>query len=403
MKLIWIKITTEGNFIAELGDVDGTKELYFIDKAGGEPRKIDEEEMSKTSIVRAMRSDANAYQEIAKLFGKKEEIQKDFMQVDEIYGNAILMKKWDITAGFFVQDDEDIVPLSGEVIAKLKSDAGTIKKLKSSMKPAVQSHKLGDRVLLYGPTGTGKTFDFLSNVEAMMKKKEIDDFDILTITEGFEDIDFLAYIVPTPTGIKYTEKKIVSLLRDASKGKKVAILLDELNRGGKSFLNLILKLLDAVDGKNYILSNFIADEQIVIPIENVMFFGTMNLWGKYVGTNALDEALFDRWNKVLYKGYNLDVEKDIAKNFGALMWDALNVIKYVREIHASGEIRAPISTRWVKMWCENFINTGKTKDDFLESFNTTLLNRLTSVDDFGNPNGEEMALIMKKFRDLKYI
>ena len=63
-----------------------------------------------------------------------------------------------------------------------------------------------------------------------MADGKIDAYDITTITEGFEDIDFLAHIVPTAKGITYVENKIVTLLREAANGKKVAILLDELNR-----------------------------------------------------------------------------------------------------------------------------------------------------------------------------
>lgn len=233
-----------------------------------------------------------------------------------------------------------------------------------------------------------------------MADGKIDAFDITTITEWFEDSDFLAHIVPTAKGITYVENKIVTLLREAANGKKVAILLDELNRWSKSFLNLILKLLDAVDGKTYTLNNFVKNETIVIPIENVLFSATMNLWGKYVGTNALDEALFDRFNFVQYKGYNKDVEDEILDNFGTFKAGAKSVIQYVRDLHKEGEIRAPISTRGVKMWSESFINSTKSKSDVLSTFELVLINRLISVDDFGNPNQEEIAIIMKKFKDL---
>lgn len=404
MKLINLENTTENDIIATLSNEFGEVEKYVIDKTGKNPPSLlSEDQLAKLSITGKIRAGATIWSTVWDFFEKKDEVRKDYQQVDDVYWYPILIKNWEITAWFFIKDGDDIIPIDNSTISKLKADAWTIKKLKLSLKPSAQEYKLWDRVLLYWPTGTGKTFDFLSTVETMIKKKEISDYDILTITEWFEDIDFLAYIVPTTTWIKYTEKKIVSLLRDASKGKKIAILLDELNRWGKSFLNLILKLLDAVDGKNYVLNNFIADEQIVIPIENVLFFWTMNLWGKYVGTNALDEALFDRWNKVLYKWYNTDVEKDIIKNFGSYSSDVLSMVKHIRDVHSSWEIRAPISTRGIKMWAENFINTSKTKEDVFESFQITILNRLTSVDDFGNPNQEEMALILKKFRDLKYL
>jgi hypothetical protein len=218
-----------------------------------------------------------------------------------------------------------------------------------------------------------------------------------------EDMDFLAHILPTWKGIEYKENKVVTLLREASNGKKVAILLDELNRGSKSFLNLILKLLDPVDGKTYTLNNFIKNESIVIPIENVLFFAAMNLGGKYTGTNALDEALLDRFNVVQYKGYNLWIEKDISKSFAPFASQAIDLTKQIRQLHKDGEIRVPISTRWVKMWAESFLTTWKTKEELFETFKNTILYRLISVDDSGNPNTEEIAIIMKKFKDLGII
>ncbi len=255
--------------------------------------------------------------------------------------------------------------------------------------------------MLYWPTGTGKTFEFLQTANAMKTAGELDDFDIVTVTDGFEDIDFLAHIVPTENGITYVENKIVTLLRDASQWKRVAILIDELNRGSKSLLNLILKLLDPVDGSTYVLNNFVKNETIVIPMANIMFFATMNLGGKYVGTNVLDEALFDRFNIVQYKGYSEPVEDQMLNAFGAYKAQVKEIVQYVRvELHKEGEIRAPISTRGVKMWAEAFVNSGCERQDVLATFNRVLLHRLISVDDYGNPNDEEVGLILNKFRSL---
>ena len=69
---------------------------------------------------------------------------------------------------------------------------------------------------------------------------------MVTVSDGFEDIDFLTNIVTTDKGIEYKEKQIVHMFRDAAAGNKTAILIDELNRGSKSFMNLVLKMLDPV-------------------------------------------------------------------------------------------------------------------------------------------------------------
>ncbi len=262
---------------------------------------------------------------------------------------------------------------------------------------------LGNRVLLYGPTGTGKTYDFLATAGELIKtgKIDADGVEMITISDGFEDIDFLAHIVPTDKGIMHVETSVVRLFREAAKGKKIAILLDELNRGNKAFLNLVLKMLDAVDGKTYILNNFVKNEQIIVPIENVLFFATMNLGSKYVGTNALDEALLDRFNVVQYKGYDEGVEKEIMKKgFKADAPAVSKLVKYIREQSAAGYLRSPVSTRGIKMWAESFINSDGSTDALIGTFRSSLLYRLVAVNDIGQPNDQEMLVVEKKLNEL---
>lgn len=348
-----------------------------------------------------LRSGSAIYNKLITVVSKISEKKSKMVVVDKIKDFDVLLNKEDFS--LYLEVSGDFLPFSNEEAAKLKGKVKELERVKSEMWTASMQYRLSDRVMLYGPTGSGKTFEFLGSVHNMKAANELDDFHIVTITEGFEDIDFLAHIVPSEKGITYVENKIVTLLREASEGKRVAILLDELNRGSKSFLNLVLKLLDAVDGSTYQLNNFVKNEMIVIPIQNVMFFATMNLGWKYVGTNVLDEALFDRFNIVQYKGYNLQVEDKMLDGFLGYKSQASQIVSYIREIHKDGEVRAPISTRWVKMWVESFLNSSKTKEDVMNSFQTVLMHRLVSVDDFWNPNEEEIAIIVNKFRELGLI
>lgn len=392
-----IEKTVNGNYVAVMWN----GEPIFFDKEGNFYSGSMEDIGAASG---KLRSDSAVYAKIAAQLQKREEIKANFVPVEKIGTFEVLFER--STLNLVLDVNGSIIPIDKSSYEKIKTQYTELKKLQVKFsKPTGMSYKLGDRVLLWWPTGTGKTFDYISASEDLISSKKIDASEIVTITDGFEDIDFLAYIVPTEDGgIRYEEKAIVSLLRDASKGKRVAILLDELNRGSKSFLNLILKLLDAVDGKTYTLNNFIKDEQIIIPIENVMFFATMNLGGKYVGTNALDEALLDRFNKVIYKTYNLENEKKIITTaFGTYSSAVLQIVDHVRKLHSSGEIRAPISTRGVKMWAEEFYNSWKSQGDIHATFESVLLYRLVNVDDYGNPNTDEMSLILKKFKDLKII
>lgn len=386
--------TTEGNLLLTwLADGD-----RYYDKEGNE---FSWDLASFGAPTSKVRSDNAIFK---KIFNASTEAVKKASEtniIDNIGGFDVHFNKKDFSLAIDVKGE--MVSVDADALAKIKKEMNAFEKIKTALTKSANTYRTGDRILLYWPTGTWKTYDFLASAIEMQKTGAIDEFSITTITDGFEDIDFLAHIVPTEKGITYVENKIVTLLREASNGKKVAILLDELNRGSKSFLNLILKLLDAVDGKTYTLNNFVKNEHIIIPIENVMFFGTMNLGWKYVGTNALDEALLDRFNIIQYKGYDLNVEKDIIKYFGTHASNVIKLIADVRSLSSSGELRAPISTRGVKMWAESFINSPKSTDDVLGSFKYTLMYRLVSVDDMGNPNQTEIAMLMKKFKDYGFL
>lgn len=391
---IKIHKTTEDNYVIE--NPDWT--TILLDSLGTPFEGTTEQFWVKTYRVR---SGSAMYNKLISVVSKINEKRAKMVTVDKIRDFDVLLNKEDFS--LYLDVGGDFLPFSNEEAAKLKGKVKELERVKVEMWKASMQYRLSDRVMLYGPTGSGKTFEFLDTVHGMMQAGELDDFYVVPITEWFEDLDFLAHIVPSEKGITYVENQVVTLLRQASEGKRVAVLLDELNRGSKSFLNLVLKLLDAVDGSTYVLNNFVKNETIVIPIQNIMFFATMNLGGKYVGTNILDEALFDRFNIVQYKGYNLQVEDKMLDGFLSFKPQALQVVSYIREIHKDGEIRAPISTRGVKMWTERFLNSGKSKEDVIQTFQTVLMHRLVSVDDFGNPNESEIAIIVNKFRELSLV
>lgn len=384
--------TTEGNFLIQNPDNTFIKLNNFAMPFSGT-----EEEFGKQS--KRIRAGSSLHTKIHEVLSQMSEKKARLSQVDTIKGFPVYISKEDFK--FYIEINWDLQPFSEELAKSLRTATRDMEKIKIDLAPVSMGYTLGDRVMLYWPTGTGKTFEFLQNARAMQSGGQIDDYHIITVTDGFEDIDFLAHIVPTEKGIQYVENSIITILREASEGKKVAILIDELNRGSKSLLNLILKLLDPVDGATYVLNNFVKNETIVIPMWNVMFFATMNLWGKYVGTNVLDEALFDRFNIVQYKGYSAPVEDAMFGAFGTFKAHAKEIVEHIRtDLHKEGEIRAPISTRGVKMWGETFLNSSRSKEDVLASFQRSILHRLISVDDYGNPNEEEVALILNKFRSL---
>ena len=220
----------------------------------------------------------------------------------------------------------------------------------SNINVNVNTYEMWDVVLLYWPTGSGKTFNCIERC----KQKGID-WSMITISNWFEEIDFLTYIQPTNTGIVYKEKSVVQLLRSASQWNKVALIIDEVNRWSTSFMNFLLKLVDKVSWY-YELNNFIADEIIRIPVENIVFFCTANLGSNYVGTSAFDAAMFDRFTKVSFVNYSKDVEENICSHFWEYKKDVLWVVEKIREMYDESVIQRPFTTRSLKTRCDNFLS-----------------------------------------------
>lgn len=318
---------------------------------------------------------------------------KDITLVEEVEGMKFYLNKKDYK--FYALVWDKYIELD-----KMDKKAGLIeskKKLKDFLKwirKSKENYKFGDRVLLYWPTGTWKTYNFIEFLKTAKVK-----YNIIPVTEWMEDIDFFNRIIPWATWVEYKQKAICDMLALAEKGEKICIIFDELNRGSNSFMNLVLKAIDPVDWKNYYLTDVIQDRTYVIPQENIIFWATVNLGWKYTWVNSLDEALLDRFNLINYVGYNPDVEKNIIKAWTSDKVLAKKIFDFVKEIrgyHKDWEIRAPISTRWVKVLMEEYINCWNLK----EAFTKTLLFRLVWVDDYGNPNTEEMEIVTQKFNKI---
>lgn len=398
--------TTDGFFIcfSDIKNSDGSVDTYifdksktFLEKTTTQGDTIDSKYGELSSKLRTGKNSNDLNDRINGYVNWVGAKLEKYTFVDKFGRFDILLDKETFVLNIDLQSE--ILPITNEIIGKLKTQDREIQKLKLEAVQASSGYNMGDRVMLYGPTGTGKTYDFLSSVDKMQQEGKITRVAKVTVSDGFEDIDFLARIVPTPTGIRYNENEIVDVFRQAAAGEKVAILIDELNRGNKSFLNMMLTLLDPVNGSTYSLNNFINDEIIEVPMENIFFMATMNLGGKYTGTNSLDEALFDRFNIVQYKGYNEAVEDSMLKTFDSHAKNVKEIISSIRNLAEAGQIRAPISTRGIKVWAEMFLNSAKTAEDVYNTFAYCMLNRLISVDDYGNPNKNEIATILQKFKE----
>lgn len=304
--------------------------------------------------------------------------------------------------GIFMNIGGKVVPATEEMFVSLRQNLSKVKKISTQFQSELADSdvfKLSDRVLLLWPTWSGKTHLYHATAKKMMDEGKVANIEKITITEGFEDLDFLVYILPDPVkGMRYVEREVITKLREASQGKKMVLCLDELNRGSRSFMNFILTMLDGVEDDNYVINNHVKDEKIVIPCENLLVFATMNIGSKYTWTSALDEALMDRFSHVRYIGYNEANEKIIIdKAFTWFEAKVTEIIKKLREMSAKNDTRTSISTRWIKNWANAFINTPKTKKDLVSTFTDSILYKIVNMDEFGKPNDDDIKLVMREF------
>lgn len=336
---------------------------------------------------------------------EKEVVLPKFITIQDD-GHIKLELSTDTNEVFCFTKDGTVFPCTEEGFAtfmtKKVTSAPILKKIKQAEDEGVKI-SLGDTVLLWWPTGTGKTFRFHDKVNQMIKDWEIDYAEKITVTDGFEDTDFLAYISPKAEwGISIIERSIVTMLREASNGKRVAICIDELNRGSRSLMNLVLTFIDSIDWDNYVLNNFVADERIVIPRANLLVYATINLGWRYSGINSMDEALKDRFSFNFYVGYNLENEKELLNGyFGNVADKVETAIKEIRELYTEWTIGSSISTRGLKSWGEVYSRMPvKTNKTLLKAFMDTLMFKLTSPDDYGVYSSLEEAAILNVLRPI---
>ena len=300
----------------------------------------------------------------------------------------------------FIIHDGKKYDATKDSIDTIKESLRSVKKLKTitaSTPIWADQYTMGDTVLIYWPTGTGKTHSILQWIRDQKISHAM-----ITVSDGFEDIDMLTYILPSPKGIVYKEKDIVSIFRKAAAGEKVAILIDEVNRGSRSFMNMLLKLLDPVTWQ-YEVNNFVADEIIKINKENIIFFCTANLWGWYSGTNEIDEALFDRFNKIQYMDYNRAYEAELFSNFWPFASHVEKIVSYIRDLYKDNSLKRPVSSRTIKAWAECFVNSPMDDKALVGTFNQSVMYRLVGIDAYGNPNEQDVWVITSKFIELGII
>lgn len=277
----------------------------------------------------------------------------------------------------------------------------------------------GFSVLLYGPTGSGKTFSIvIEHLQSLKNEGRIDQIVMIPCSDGMEDYDLLSK--PIPIGPQEKMRMMMNLSRDysdvplsviaqtlgdwtrvegplkrvfrlAHEGERIAVVFDELNRASRAARNLILKAIDPVL-EHYELHDFITGDVISVPLDRIQFCATSNIGASYSQTHDLDESLLDRFQSIVFVDYNTELEREIFKKQGlppGIAQSIMNVAATLREAYKQGHLSAPLSTRHIKNWGQSILDGA----DPVSSARGLWLNRLISHDQHGYPDEEQLEAI----------
>lgn len=248
---------------------------------------------------------------------------------------------------------------------------------------------LSKPILIYGPTGSGKTHTVLE----MVKEENLPLYQI-NITNGLEDIDLLQKLLPDPETGKWkrVEGELVKAFKHAQK-EKVVILLEEVSRSSKSLRNLLIKAMDRKDGK-YLLHDFTSGEYIEVPAENIVWIGTANLGSSYGDTSELDPALMRRFSLTVFMDYNTEKEKEILKEIvdEETAEKMVRFAKVIRENYLAGRLPYPLDTGSLVEWAE----LTRELEDPIEAAEMSFLYRIVERDSFGYPEKGQIEAIREE-------
>ena len=316
-------------------------------------------------------------------------------------------------ANFFLTDKEALEKLEKELSGKTKFCVSLERLL-----------ELRKNVLIFGETGSGKTYEVLHAFEKLKKRGLFDVLVQIDFTSGLEDTDLLGRVIPLSPERKIkeflklkkkfpdiSEKLLMKSMGEwgieegelskafklAREGKRVILLLEEISRANPKTLNLLIKAMDGVKGF-YRLHNFLTGETLTVRTENLVFVATANFGGGYSGTELLDEALFDRFQAVIYMGYDEEKERKILSEIledKTLTEKLIRLAKSLRNAYLSGYLKSPFSTRML-------VNTAKLiKEGFTETeaFGTVMF-RLVEKNEYGIPDEEQLKIVNEIFQEV---
>ena len=289
-------------------------------------------------------------------------------------------------------------------VEKVIKEMETVRKSVVSSKSAIHKQlnnilkKEFKRVLLYGPTGTGKTYTIIEMLKEWKEQKKLDDYLVVTFSSGMEDIDILGKFLPDAGKVVRFQPSELYEFMKSNKDKKVAVVFDEFNRANSRTLNILIPMLDGRNGE-VVINNFIKGETVAIPEENVTFLFTANFGASYSGTFSLDEAILNRIDLCVFCDYQKEVEEAIMDELPEDKKKLLEEIRdFFRDAFKQGMIH-PFTTRDLKNSVVLMQSVSMDANSVFEGLKP-VLDKLVKVDPQGYPD-EEFCNEFKQFLQKK--
>lgn len=254
----------------------------------------------------------------------------------------------------------DFVEIGGRVLLKDSSGSNYMVPDETSYKfqniaPAVIDSVLaGDKVLLTGEAGTGKT-SLVEQIAARIKQP------VLRVNLNGETRlgDFIGRTTVVAGEGGSVTKWVDGILPTAMK-MGYWLILDEIDMGEPNILSLLHPVLEP-NGRLVLKEN---NGEEIRPHENFRLFGTANGVGSqasradtYAGVNSMNAAFLDRWHIITMPHMDAKTEMKIVKDRIPLILPkhAKRIVQYanmVRKGLENATVSIGFSTRAVLQWAE---------------------------------------------------
>ena len=166
----------------------------------------------------------------------------------------------------------------------------------------------GKNILLYGMSGSGKTFSVIKAMEALNRKDKFYFINLGSCQDPRSTLIGNTHL-KKDEGTVFHESSFIKAIRTEG----TVILLDELSRCHPDGWNILLSALDPV--QRYVRLDEKEDSEIVKVAKGVSFISTANIGAEYTSTRIMDRALMDRFSvKIEIEPLDMKEEYDLLKN-----------------------------------------------------------------------------------------